>query len=135
MRRLFVNSSIVVRLVGLLVVMSLGMVSIVGSGGGEDITGGGVTLTSITVTPAAVPDGLPVDLTLQFTAIAEYSNNTQQDVTGSVAWTSSDTNAATISVVGMATGVAVGTTNITATMSGVTSNAVSLEVILSLIHI
>jgi len=109
--------------------VTLGVTSIVGSGGGDDITGGGVTITSIIVTPSAVPDGLPVDLTLQFTAIAEYSNNTQQDVTNSVAWTSSDTSVATISVIGLATGVAVGTTNITASMSGVTSNTVSLEVV------
>lgn len=129
MRRLFVSSSLVFRVIRLLMMMTLGALSIVGSGGGDDITGGGVTLTSITVTPAAVPDGLPVDLTLQFTAIAEYSNNTQQDVTGSVAWDSSDTNVATISVVGLATGVAVGSTNITASISGVTSNSVSLEVI------
>jgi uncharacterized protein YjdB len=128
-RRLFVNNSIVVRLVGLLAVMSLGMVSIVGSGGGQDITGGGVTITSITVTPSAVPDGLPVDLKMQFTATAAYSDNTTGDVTGAVTWSSSNTSVATISVVGLATGVAVGTTNITATMSGVTSNAVSLEVI------
>ncbi|MEJ2180782.1 MAG: hypothetical protein P8Y28_10185, partial [Gammaproteobacteria bacterium] len=58
MRRLFVNNSIVVRLVGLLVVMSLGMVSIVGSGGGQDITGGGVTLSGIDITPSVVSKDL-----------------------------------------------------------------------------
>jgi uncharacterized protein YjdB len=113
--------------VGLLV---LGLVGIIGSGG-DDITGpGNVTLTSITVTPSAVPDGLPVGLTQQFTAIAEYSNATQQDVTSSVNWSSSNTAAATIGVnTGLATGVADGSTDITASLSGITSNIVNLAVV------
>jgi len=130
-RNLFELRRYVLRLFGFLAVVLFGITSIVGSGGGDDITGpGDVTLTSITVTPAAIPDGLPVGLSQQFSAIAEYSNNTQQDVTGSVIWSSSDTGVATIGVnTGLATGVADGDTEISASMSGVTSNIVNLSVI------
>ncbi|WP_455206991.1 Ig-like domain-containing protein [Kaarinaea lacus] len=130
MRNLLVNSSSVFGFVKLCVLLALGMTGIIGSGG-DDITGpGNVTLTSITIAPSAIPDGLPVGLTQQFTATAAYSNNTQQDVTSTVTWSSSDTGVATIGVNnGIATGVADGSADISASLSGVASNVVSLSVI------
>jgi uncharacterized protein YjdB len=129
-RRLFVNNSIVVRLVGLLAVMSLGMVSIVGSGGGQDITGGGVTLSGIDITPSVVSKDLLPGHEQQFIAIGTYSNNSQQILTTGLTWDSSNTSAATVNTSsGLATGIAAGTTNITASMSNVTSDAVVLTVV------
>ncbi len=77
-------------------------------------------LVSLTVAP-----DLPWLLegkTLQFTAIGTYSDTTTQDLTTSVTWQSSNGAAATISMAGgsegLATGVANGTTTITATHAG-----------------
>ena len=72
---------------------------------------------------------LKVGSTEQFTATGTYSDNSTANITGSVSWASSDTTKATILAGGLATGVAVGTTNITATLGSVTSPAVSLTVI------
>ena len=61
--------------------------------------------------------------TLQFTATAQYSDNSQQDVTASATWSSSNSAVATLessgqSNPGLATGVSPGTANITASFSG-----------------
>ena len=88
-----------------------------------------VTLTGITISPAAVPDGLPIDVTQAFTATGTYSNNAKQDITKTVTWNTSAPGMATIDASGVATGVAVGSTNITASLSGKTSNTVPLNVI------
>ena len=88
-----------------------------------------VTLTGITISPSAVPDGLPIDVTQQFTATGSYSNNSKQDITKTVTLSSSAPAMATIDANGLATGVATGSTNITASLSGITSNTVLLNVI------
>jgi len=85
------------------------------------------TLSSIAVTPTS-PDGLAVNSTQQFTATGTYSDGSTNDITSQVTWSSSRTSIATISTIGSATGVAAGTTNITATLGTVTSPAVSLSV-------
>ncbi len=85
------------------------------------------TLSSIAVTPAS-PANLVMATTQQFTASGTYSDGSIVDVTPQVTWTSSDTNIASISSAGLATGVATGSTNITASMSGITSPAVTLTV-------
>lgn len=75
------------------------------------------TLKSIAVSPSnrSVAAGTP----LQFTAAGTYSDGTTQDVTNSVAWASSQTAVATISAsTGLASAVAAGTTQITATQGG-----------------
>ncbi|WP_157068268.1 Ig-like domain-containing protein, partial [Legionella gratiana] len=62
----------------------------------------------------------------QFTAIGTFSDASTQDLTSSVSWSSSSIATATISNVsgsnGFATGVASGTTTITAALSGVTGS-------------
>lgn len=97
--------------------------------------------TPRTVTPAVLVsiDVAPADSQLAqgesqaFTALGTYSDGTTQDLTDSVAWSSSDTAVATIASApasaGLATGVAPGTTTITAldSASGV-SGATSLGV-------
>jgi trimeric autotransporter adhesin len=97
------------------------------------VTSPGVTLTvislsSIAVTPAT-PAHLKVGATQQFTATATFTDGSTSDVTSTVTWTSGTPTTATISAAGLATGVAQGTTQITAAMSGVTSPGVTLTVI------
>jgi len=85
-----------------------------------------VTLVSIAVTPSnpSIFAGAPQ----QFTATGTYSDNTMKDITATVAWVSSDATKATISAAGLATGVAAGNTNITASLNGVTSPPDALTV-------
>jgi uncharacterized protein YjdB len=83
------------------------------------------TLTSIqiTLTTSSVAAGLPD----QLTATGQYSNNTSQNLTASVTWSSSDGNVATVSAAGAVTTLAQGTAKITGTLSGV-SGSVTLTV-------
>ena len=86
------------------------------------------TLTSIAVTPAT-PANLKVGATQQFTATGTYSDSSTADITATVTWASGTTATATITASGgLATGVAAGTTQITATMGTVTSPGVTLTV-------
>ena len=91
-------------------------------------TNTGKTLKSIAVTPAS-PAHLKVGATQPFTATATFSDGTSSDITGTVTWTSGTTATATISTAGVATGVAAGTTTITATQGSVVSPGVTLTVI------
>ena len=87
------------------------------------------TLTSIAVTPAS-PAHLKVGATQQFTATGTYSDSSTADITATVTWASGTTATATITASGgLATGVAGGTTQITASMGTVTSPGVTLTVI------
>jgi trimeric autotransporter adhesin len=87
------------------------------------------TLVSIAVTPAA--PAIAPGTTQAFRATGTYSDNSTQDITGSVTWSSSATGVATISnavsTQGLATAVAHGTSTITAT-SGSISNTATLTV-------
>jgi Bacterial Ig-like domain (group 2) len=93
--------------------------------GATGLTVTAVTLVSIAITPAntSVMNGA----TLQFTATGTYSNNSTENLTGSVTWTSSSAAVATISSSGLATGVGGGTTSIGAALSGI-SNSTNLTV-------
>lgn len=84
------------------------------------------TIVSITLSPASaqiMPTG-----TQQFTATGTFGNNSVGDVTSQVTWISSAPNIATINAAGLATAVALGTTNITAKSGSVTSPASVLTV-------
>ncbi|MBL0655172.1 Ig-like domain-containing protein [Aeromonas caviae] len=83
-------------------------------------------LTAIQVTPPSVSVGK--GQTRQLTATATYSDNTTANVTGSVAWLPDDTATATVTTNGLLTGVEQGTTEVTASLDGVTSNAVQVTV-------
>jgi len=78
------------------------------------------TLTSISVTP--VNPTVQVGATQQFTATGTYSDSGTQNITGSVAWASSNTSVVTITSAGLATGMNPGSTIISATLSGITGN-------------
>ena len=71
------------------------------------------TLLTITVSP--VVDSIGQGQTEQFTATGTYSDLSTQNLTDSVTWASSDTSTATISATGLAYGVGIGATTITAT--------------------
>ena len=76
------------------------------------------TLRSIAVSPATAT--IAQGTSLQFTAIGTFSDGSQQDVSSAVAWASSKDSVATIDASsGVATGVAAGTTSITASQGGV----------------
>ncbi|HZS70652.1 MAG TPA: Ig-like domain-containing protein [Candidatus Acidoferrum sp.] len=99
-----------------------------GCGGGSSSSSSGgskSTISTITVSPAS--PSIAVGATQQFTATAkDSSGNTISGVT--FTWNSSSTSVATINSSGLATGVAQGTTQITASASGVTSSPDTLTV-------
>lgn len=84
------------------------------------LSGTGIALSSIAVTPAnpSVPKGL----TQQFTATGTYTDGSQQNLTNTVTWASSQTAFATINSTGLATTVAQGNTTISATSGSVTGS-------------
>jgi 6-phosphogluconolactonase (cycloisomerase 2 family) len=91
-----------------------------------------VTLVSIAITPTAPT--LFNGTTLQLTATGTYSDNSTQNLTGSVSWNSSMMATATVSntaPVGVVTALALGTTTITATSGSpaIASPAVTVTVI------
>jgi uncharacterized protein YjdB len=65
---------------------------------------------------------------LQYSATGYYSNGTTQDQTSAVTWSSSDSSVAGIDNTGLASGVGIGFSNIGATLAGITSSTVPLEV-------
>jgi hypothetical protein len=101
------------------------MASVDGLTANYSLTNGRV-LESIAVTPTS-PAIVKGD-TQQFTAMGTYSDGSTQNLTSTVTWASGTTSVATINSSGLATGVAAGTSNITAGMSGVTSPADELTV-------
>jgi trimeric autotransporter adhesin len=82
-------------------------------------------LQSITVIPAT--SSIPVQVELQYTAMATFADGSTQNLTNSVTWTSSAPAIATVSVTagsqGLATGVSPGTSTVTATFGGVVGSA------------
>jgi uncharacterized protein YjdB len=74
-------------------------------------------LTSIDVLPSN--PAIELNTTQQFMASGNYSDGSQQDLTSSVKWSSSDTTIATIDQTGLASAVASGSTTITALLNGV----------------
>jgi len=80
------------------------------------------TLKSIAVTPSNL--AIAAGTSLAFTATGTYSDGTTQDISTSAAWSSSKTSVASIDAsTGVATGLAAGTTSITASQGGAGSPA------------
>jgi trimeric autotransporter adhesin len=69
-------------------------------------------ITAITLSPTSAI--ITPTTTQQFTATATFGNNTSGDVTSQVTWTSSSPSFATVNSSGLVTGVALGSTTITA---------------------
>jgi hypothetical protein len=76
-------------------------------------TGANATLQSIAVTPTTA--SIAVGQTQQFSAVGNFNDGTEKDITSLVTWTTVPTGFATMSTTspGLATGVAVGSTAIT----------------------
>jgi uncharacterized protein YjdB len=108
-------------IVGLVTALTLGM-----AGCSKKTTT--LTLSSIAVTPNPAPV-LTVSYSQNFSATATYSNGSTAAISTNIEWKSSEINVATIDSGGSANGLAVGTTNITATLDGITSPSVTLSVI------
>jgi len=68
-----------------------------------------------------------IDDTVEFKATVTYPDGSTMDVTGKVTWSSSDPDVATIEF-GLATGHSAGTTEVTATIDGITSDPITLTV-------
>src|SRR6202046_5753429 len=93
--------------------------------GSTTLTVTAVTLVSIAVTPAN--PSIAKAATQQFTATGTFSDNSTQNLTSSVTWSSGTTSVATITTGGLATGVAAGTSTIKAA-SGAISGSTTLTV-------
>jgi hypothetical protein len=93
-----------------------------GISGSTVLTVTAAALQSIAVTPAnpSVAKGL----TQQFTATGTFSDNSTQNLTSQVTWTSGTTSVATITAAGLATAVATGTSTIGAALNGITGSTV-----------
>ena len=98
----------------------------------------GITSNSVTLTVTnAVLSSIAISAasgsvtkggTDQFTAIGTYSDNSTANISSQVAWSSSNTSVASVSANGLASALAVGGTNVTASLSGITSNSIALTV-------
>lgn len=124
---------------GLATGVSPGTTSITASAQG--ITSPASTLTvnnlllSIAITP--LTSNISTGGTQQYTAIGTFASGPPQDITATVTWNSSSTSVATITSGvggGLATGISVGTSNITATLGLVTSNT-AVQTVHSFIYI
>ena len=73
-------------------------------------------------------DNLAIGNVQHFSAIGTYTDGSIVDITKKVTWASSNTNVATIDSLGAATGVGGGKTNLTASLSGLTSPVAVLQV-------
>lgn len=82
-------------------------------------------LLSISVTPQS--STILTKDTQQYSAVGTYADGSTKDITNSSTW-GSNQSVATVNAAGLATGVAVGTTSITATNSDITSPAATLIV-------
>src|SRR6266571_2931051 len=88
--------------------------------GSTTLTVGPAVLVSIAVTPAN--PSIAKGATKQFNATGTYSDGSTLDVTSSATWISSNTGVATITAGGLATGVAKGTSQISASSAGATGS-------------
>jgi len=79
-------------------------------------------LTNIVVTPATTVVG--VNGNVQFTATGVFSDNSTQDLTSQVVWTSSDGALAVVNTSGLVNGISTGTVTITATSGAISGSAI-----------
>ena len=113
------SPSIAMRLAHL-VLLLCSLAGLAACGGGGDGRNGR-SLQRIEVTPTAA--SIAAGTTQQYVATAIYSDNSREDLSGSVAWVSSDPGKATINAAGLASGKAAGTTTIAASSGNVTGTA------------
>ena len=93
--------------------------------GSTTLTVSAAALSSVAVSPANA--SIALGTTQQFTVTGTYTDGSQQNLTSSATWSSSDTTIFTVSATGLATSSGVGTATLTATVNGV-SGSTSLTV-------
>jgi len=81
-----------------------------------------ITYTHLEVTPASA--SVTVGNTASFTAKAFLSDGSNQDVTGSATWSTSDSSVAVVETAGVARGVAAGSASVSASFGGFTAAGV-----------
>ena len=113
-----------------IVCVVVGWLGVVGCGDNHPGTGPGTgsntpTLQSIAIAPN--PASVAIGATVKLTATGTFSDQTTQDMSTSVTWTTSSAADATVDASGTVTGVAVGNATITAT-SGSTSATTTVNV-------
>jgi len=116
---------------GVVTGVATGSTTITASMGGVPSPAATITVTAATLTGISIAPTTPSvakGLTQQFTATGTFNNGTSGDVSGSVTWNSSVPTIATLNAIGLASTLAQGTTNITATSGVLTSNTASLTV-------
>src|SRR6202045_4587002 len=95
------------------------MIALSGCGGKNGLigTGGGASLTAVTLTPTnpTLTLSLSPPATSQFVAIGQYSFGNPQDITSQLTWVSADTTVATMDNKGVATAVGSGRVIVTGT--------------------
>lgn len=89
--------------------------------GTTDLQVTAAVLQAIDVSPEIT--SLAAGETQQYTATGIFSDNSIQDISNNVFWGSSDNSIATVSNLGLATGVALGTASISAMQQGITGTA------------
>jgi trimeric autotransporter adhesin len=97
------------------------------------ISSAAANLSSIVITPANPT--VPVNTTLQLTATGNYSDGSSADITSLVTWSSNSSSIVAVSSSGLLTGMAAGTTGISATLgavSGTTQVTVSTPTVVSI---
>lgn len=117
-------------------VSDTGLISTLATGAATiTVTQGSFTDTvEITVTPAALSSiniqinqaSIANGTTAQLTAMGMFTDNSTMPV--SVTWNVADSQIASVNESGVLTGAAVGTTNVTATSMGITSNALAVTI-------
>ncbi|CAL7964406.1 exported hypothetical protein [Gammaproteobacteria bacterium] len=112
--------------------LSNGIVLIAGSNNAELYTSANI-LQSITISPTS--PSMTNGAAQQFTATGTYTDGSQQDITNSVTWNSSNTSVATINGSGLLTALTAGTTNVTASLFGETSPIQTLTITDSLLPV
>jgi uncharacterized protein YjdB len=85
--------------------------------GSTTLTATAATLSSIAVT--MVNPTVTVGAIQQFTATGTYSDGTSRDITAQISWSSSNSRVATVTASGLATTVAAGSADITATYGSI----------------
>src|SRR5882762_1242389 len=112
----------------ILLTMTCAMIALSGCGGKNGLigTGGGASLTSVTLTPAnpTLTLSLSPPAIRQFVAIGNYSFGNPKDITSQLTWVSADTTVATMDNKGVATAVGSGRVIVT----GSIQDPVSLKI-------
>lgn len=86
--------------------------------GSAQLTVTDAVLTAVAVSPTHT--NLPVGINLHYGASGIFSDGSNVDITNQVVWNTSDHNIATIDSTGQATGIAIGTTQVSATLGSIT---------------